>query len=256
MSRVRLTLEYDGTDFAGFQTQGKGERTVQGELEAALTQISGVETLRIHGAGRTDAGVHALGQVAHFDVNWKISEEKIAGALNAHLPRDISVRKAEQVEQEFHARFSATSRTYRYAILNRPQPSALLTRYVWHVTKPLSVEQMQEAGRTLSGTHDFATFGQPDALGKSTVRFVERISVRPFKRGEYLLVTVRGNAFLRQMVRSLVGTLVMVGQERLSVGGVEELLRACDRRACPPIAPARGLCLVNVSYDGQRIGIN
>jgi tRNA pseudouridine38-40 synthase len=253
MGRVRLTLEYDGTDFAGFQLQ-RGERTVQGELEAALTQITGVETIRIFGAGRTDAGVHALGQVAHFDVNWKISEEKIGRALTAYLPPDISVRKAEYVEQEFHARFSATSRTYRYAILNRPQPSALLTRYVWHVTKPLRVERMQEAARVLCGTHDFATFGQPDTRGKSTIRFVDRIVVRPW--GPCLLVTVRGNAFLRQMVRSLVGTLVHVGQERLSVDGVSELLSVCDRRACPPIAPARGLCLVRVSYDGQRIGIN
>lgn len=255
MKRVRLTLEYDGTDFAGFQLQGKGERTVQGDLEAALLQITGTQ-IRVSGAGRTDAGVHALGQVAHFDVDWKISEEKIVGALNAHLPRDISVLQAGYAEQEFHARFSATSRTYRYAILNRPQPSALLTRYVWHVTRPLSVEAMQEAGRTLCGTHDFATFGQPSAPGLSTVRFVERIAVRPWKNGSCLLVTVRGNAFLRQMVRSLVGTLVMVGQEKLERGEVLKLLEVRDRRACPPIAPAKGLCLVKVGYDGQRIGIN
>ena len=253
MSRVRLTLEYDGTDFAGFQTQGKGERTVQGELEAALTQLTRTQ-IRVHGAGRTDAGVHALGQVAHFDVDWKISEDKIAGALSAYLPRDMSVRKVEQVEQEFHARFSATSRTYRYAILNRPQPSALLTRYVWHLTKPLDVEGMREAGRILCGAHDFATFGQPTAPGYSTVRVVEKIAVRSL--GPCLLITVRGNAFLRQMVRSVVGTLAQVGQGKLSVSAVKELLEVCDRRACPPIAPARGLCLVKVSYDGQRIGIN
>ena len=253
MTRVRLTLEYDGTDLAGFQLQGKGERTVQSELEAALTRISG-EALRISGAGRTDAGVHALGQVAHFDVDWKISEEKIAGALNANLPRDIAVRKAEQAEPEFHARFSATSRTYRYAILNRPQPSALLTRYVWHVTRPLDVERMRQAGAALCGVRDFATFGQPTGPGMSTVRSLERIAVRPW--GPCLLITVRGNAFLRQMVRSLAGTLVQVGQGKLSVGAVVELLETCDRRACPPIAPARGLCLIKVGYDGQRIGIN
>jgi tRNA pseudouridine38-40 synthase len=253
MSRVRLIVEYDGTDLAGFQLQGKGERTVQSELEAALLRITG-ETIRVHGAGRTDAGVHALGQVAHFDVDWRLPEEKIAGALNAYLPRDISVRRAEQAEQEFHARFSATSRTYRYAILNRPQPSALLTRYVWHVTRTLELAAMQEAARVLCGVHDFATFGQPGAPGKSTVRFVERIAVRPW--GPCVLITVRGNAFLRQMVRSLVGTLVLVGQSKLSVGGVGELLEVCDRRACPPIAPAQGLCLVKVGYDGQRIGIN
>ena len=253
MKRVRLTLEYDGTDLAGFQLQGKGERTVQGDLEAVLLQMTGTQ-IRVSGAGRTDAGVHALGQVAHFDVDWKISEEKIVGALNAHLPRDISVRQAGYAEQEFHARYSATSRTYRYAILNRPQPSALLTRYVWHVTRPLNLVAMQEAGRVLCGTHDFATFGQPSAPGLSTVRLVERIVVRPW--GSCLLITVRGNAFLRQMVRSLVGTLVMVGQERLDRGEVSKLLEVRDRRACPPIAPAKGLCLVKVGYDGQRIGIN
>lgn len=256
MVRVRLLLEYDGTDFAGFQAQGQGERTVQGELEAALTRITGAEKLRVHGAGRTDAGVHALGQVAHFDVDWKISEDKIAGALNANLPRDISVRKAEQAEQEFHARYSATSRTYRYAILNRRQPSALLTRYVWHVAKPLEPTAMQEAGRMLCGVHDFATFGQPDMPGKSTERFVERITVCPLRNEACLLITVKGNAFLRQMVRSLVGTLVQVGQGRLSVEAVRELLEAKDRQVCPPIAPARGLCLVRVGYDGQRIGIH
>lgn len=250
MRRVRLTIEYDGTDFAGFQLQSPGLRTVQGELEAALRKISG-GTLRIAGAGRTDAGVHASGQVCHFDVDWKIAEEKVAGALNHFLARDVTVKEARYVGEDFHCRFSATSRTYRYAILNRPQPSALLGRYVWHVAKPLETARMQEAGRVLLGIHDFAAFGQANSPEKSTVRFLERVEVRRW-RG-CVLITVRGNAFLRQMVRSLVGTLSLAGQGKLTPSEVEAILVSGDRRQCPPIAPAQGLCLVRVGYDGKRL---
>lgn len=250
MRRVRLTLEYDGTDFAGFQLQSRGLRTVQGELEAALLKISG-ENIRVSGAGRTDTGVHASGQVCHFDVDWRITEEKIAGALNANLPRDLSVREARWAEEGFHCRFSATSRTYRYVILNRPQPSALLQRYVWHLVKPLETEAMQEAARKLLGTHDFATFGQASSPEKSTVRFLERVEVRQYR--QFVLITVRGNAFLRQMVRSLVGTLVLVGQGRLAPSAVDGILQSRDRRQCPAVAPAQGLCLVRVGYDGERL---
>lgn len=250
MRRIRLVLEYDGTDFSGFQLQGPGLRTVQGELEAALRKISG-QTVRISGAGRTDAGVHALGQVCHFDVDWRITEGKIAGALNANLPHDISVREARWSEEGFHCRFSATSRTYRYAILNRAQPSALLQRYVWHLVAPLEIEAMQEAGQVLLGVHDFATFGHANSPEKSTVRFLERLDVRRYR--QCVLITVRGNAFLRQMVRSLVGTLVLVGQGKLTPRDVEVILQSRDRRKCPPVAPAQGLCLVRVGYDGERL---
>lgn len=250
MRRIRLTLEYDGTDFSGFQLQGLGLRTVQGELEAALRKMTG-ETIRVSGAGRTDTGVHASGQVCHFDVDWGITEEKIAGALNANLPRDMSVRGARCVEEGFHSRFSATSRTYRYAILNRPQPSALLQRYVWHLIKPLETEAMQAAGKVLLGAHDFATFGRASSPEKSTVRFLERLEVRRYR--QCVLITVRGNAFLRQMVRSVVGTLVLVGQGKLTPGEIEVILQSRDRRKCPSVAPAQGLCLVRVGYDGERL---
>lgn len=252
--RLRLTLEYDGTDFSGFQLQGKGERTVQGVLERALERLAG-RPVRVHGAGRTDAGVHALGQVAHCDVGWGIPLERVAAALNANLPRDLSVRAVSRVEPGFHARFDATSRTYRYALWNRPTPSALLARYVWHVPQPLALRAMRAAAAELVGTHDFGAFGRPEEPGRSAVRRVMRLEVRPWKG--CFLITVQGNAFLRQMARALVGTLQQAGTGRLDAAAVRRIRESRDRGECPPIAPPQGLCLVRVSYDGVRepIGI-
>ena len=187
-NRLRLVVEYDGTDFAGFQWQAN-ERTVQGELEAAIQKLGGREAVRIHGAGRTDAGVHAIGQVIHFDPNWTVPLNRVAIALNGVLPRDVSVRSAEATAADFHARFDATARTYRYVILNRAAPSALLSRYSLYLREPLNIAAMQNAAQELTGTRDFASFGQPDALGKSTIRDVTQITVRPFKQG--IFITVR-----------------------------------------------------------------
>jgi tRNA pseudouridine38-40 synthase len=175
----RLVIEYDGTDFAGFQLQGKGERTVQGELEAAIRRLSG-ETARVHGAGRTDAGVHALGQVVHFRSAWLIPPEKLARALNGRLPPDLVVRAASEArEPGFHARFSATARVYRYVFLNRAAPSALVGRYSWHVADG-SMCGDGGGGEVLAGTHDFAAFGQPQGRTKARCA-VERLEVRPGK---------------------------------------------------------------------------
>jgi tRNA pseudouridine38-40 synthase len=248
--RLRLTVEYDGTDFAGFQLQGKGERTVQGELETAIGRLNGAQT-RVYGAGRTDAGVHALGQVVHCTVTWRLPLEKTETAINALLPRDIRIRAAQGAEPRFHARFDATSRTYRYTVLNRPQGSALLRRYTLHEPRPLDVAAMRRAAGALTGTHDFAAFGRPEGPGKSTVRAVTRLDVRPWR--DCVLVTVRGNAFLRQMVRAFVGTLLEVGRGRLDAERVRAIRESADRTACPAIAPARGLCLVRVDYDGIRL---
>jgi tRNA pseudouridine38-40 synthase len=247
----RLTLEYDGTDFAGFQIQGKGERTVQGVLEATIARLSG-EPCRVHGAGRTDAGVHASGQIAHFASRWAIPPDKLAIALNVALPRDLVVKEAGEAEAGFHARYSATGRVYRYTILNREAPSALLGRYALHVRDPLDLTAMRAAAAELTGTHDFGAFGQPDAPGKSTVRFVRNVEVRPWK--DSVLITVSGNAFLRQMVRAFVGTLLMAGKGRLTADAVHGIRESRDRANCPKIAPPHGLCLVRVEYDGTRYG--
>lgn len=246
----RLTLEYDGTDFAGFQLQGKGERTIQGVLEQTIVRLSGEPAVRVHGAGRTDAGVHATGQVAHFETNWRVPVERLALALNTELARDLVVRCAEPAGPGFHARYSATSRTYRYVVLNRPAPSALLGRFALHVERPLDVAAMQAAASRLVGVHDFAAFGRPDAPGKSTVRHVTRLDVRAWR--DCVLISVRGNAFLRSMVRAFVGTLLRAGTGAITPQSVDELLLSRDRARCPMIAPAHGLCLVRVDYDGTR----
>lgn len=248
--RYRLTVEYDGTEFAGFQIQGKGERTVQGALEEAVSRLARTPT-RIHGAGRTDAGVHASGQVVHLDAAWSLPIERLADVLNANLPPDVSIRTASEAESGFHSRFDATSRTYRYAILNRPTRSALMGRFALHERGLLNLEQMQAAATTLLGTHDFAAFGQPDEAGRSTVRFMERITVRKWK--DAVLITVRGNAFLRSQVRAMVGTLLQVGRSKLGPEEVRQILESRSRAQCPGLAPAKGLCLVRVDYDGTRI---
>jgi tRNA pseudouridine38-40 synthase len=245
----RLILEYDGTDFAGFQLQGQGERTVQGTLEGAIQRLSGAFS-RVHGAGRTDAGVHALGQVAHFETGWPVPADRVVMALNGALPPDLVVRDGREAEPGFHARYSATARVYRYVVLNRAAPSALLGRFALHVREPLDVAAMRAAAAELIGTHDFAAFGQPDAPGKSTMREVTVVGVRPYR--DCIFVTVRGNAFLRQMVRSFVGTLLLAGQGRLTAGEVRAIRESGDRARCPNVAPAHGLCLVRVEYSGNR----
>ena len=244
-----MLIEYDGTDFAGFQFQGKGERTVQGCLESALSRLSNGE-IRVHGAGRTDAGVHASGQVVHFDTEWTVPIERVGEALAPHLPFDLAVKAAEVAPDRFHARFDATRRTYRYAILNRPAPSALLARFAHHERLPLDLGAMRRAASELVGVHDFAAFGSANQPGESTVRRVERISIRPWK--DSVLITVAGNAFLRRQVRAFVGTLLDVGRGKLEPSGVREIRESRERARCPAVAPARGLCLTRVEYDGMR----
>ena len=247
---MRLTLEYDGTDFAGFQLQVPGFRTVQGELETVIRKLSG-RFSRVHGAGRTDAGVHALGQVAHFETDWEIPISRLAQTLNNALPNDLVVKAVSVAEPGFHSRFSATSRTYRYVILNREAPSALLGRFALHRRASLDLEAMRAASLLLTGSHDFAAFGKPSAPGCSTVRSMERFDIRKWK--DCVLITVRGNAFLRQQMRTFAGTLLEVGRGRISVEDVSVIRDSRDRGMCPHTVSAKGLCLVRVDYDGQRI---
>lgn len=247
---LRLTVEYDGTDFAGFQLQEPGIRSVQGDLETAIAQASG-QPCRIHGAGRTDAGVHATGQVVHFATDWRIPGDKVAIALNSgKLPRDLVVRESAEAPPGFHARFSATARTYRYVILNRPAPSALLGRFALHVRPPLDLAAMRGVAAELTGVRDWAAFGHPAQPGQSTIRQVEKVTVLPWK--DCVLVTVKGNAFLRQMVRAFVGTLVLAGDGKLTPAKVRAIRESRDRSRCRYVAPPQGLCLVRVEYDGKR----
>lgn len=240
--RLLAILEYDGTDFEGFQIQKHG-RTVQGELERALRRITG-EKIRVIGGGRTDAGVHAAGQGAHFDTAWQRSLAELQRALNAVLPGDIAVRSLVEVGKDFSARYSAKSRAYRYTILNQAIRSPLACRYALLVPEPLDADAMDAAARCLLGKHDFGAFGSPPR-GENTVREMYRAEVK--REGTWVRIDLEANAFLYRMVRRIVGTLLGVGKGVLSVAEFREVL-AKQRRAGQAVPP-QGLCLVAVRYN-------
>lgn len=242
--RFRATVEYDGTDFSGFQRQAQGERTVQQVLESAVQTITG-RTATVIGAGRTDTGVHARGQVIAFDADWQHGEPALERALNANLPVDVAVRQVSEADPRFHPRFDARRRTYEYVINNRIERSPLLWRTSWHVHCPLDVMAMNQASALLVGEHDFATFGQPP-VGNNSVRFVYAAEWR--REVELLLFRIEANAFLYRMVRSLVGALCLVGQGRWSVSEFDRVFSAAERSLAGPLAPPQGLCLLSVSY--------
>ncbi|MCD6519076.1 MAG: tRNA pseudouridine(38-40) synthase TruA [Anaerolineae bacterium] len=252
VQNYRATVEYDGTEYSGFQVQ-VGRRTIQGELEAALQRIT-QQSIRVNGAGRTDAGVHARGQVINFRVEWRHSNADLERALNALLPRDIAVRELQKEAPEFHARFSARRRMYVYSIYNSAVRAPLLERFAYWVPGELDLLAMQEAAEFLVGEQDFAAFGQPP-FGEQTVRTVHRAEWQrhpsPWGKGqpELLQFIIEANAFLRGMVRRIVGTLLLVGQGRLSVSNFAQVLASKDISRAGPPAPARGLCLWQVVYD-------
>lgn len=241
---VRLVVEYDGTDYFGFQ-RIPGRKTIQGEIEWALTRIT-EEPVIIAGAGRTDAGVHALGQVVSFQSRGKIPIERIAIALNSVLPNDIVIRSAEEMPEEFHARFSAVERAYQYTILNRSEPAALIGRFSWHVPYELSLKTMRKAAKNLVGVHDYLSFSAADSGVRGHTREIKELSVR--RSGEFVKIDIVANAFLRSMARIIVGTLVEVGQGRREAANVNYILEARDRRLAGRTAPAKGLVLMGVKY--------
>ena len=248
MRRLKLTVEYDGTDFRGYQVQGKGERTVQSVLGEAVSTLLPREEVILHGAGRTDVGVHALGQVVSFETESALPIERWAIALNSMLPPDLAVAQAEEAVLDFHARFSARQRTYGYLIWTRRTRSALWGRYSLHYRRPLDVGLMRQAAAALVGTHDFASFARAGGNpGRTTTRDLRRLSVRQMRNG--FLVTVTATGFLRSMVRNIVGGLVTVGAGDLPPVALEEILALRDR-ALNPIPPAmpQGLCLLRVDY--------
>lgn len=244
---MRALAEYDGTHYFGFQVQ-KGRPTVQGTLEAVLARITG-EAVHVRYAGRTDTGVHALGQVIAFHTGWRHPLADLERALNALLPADIAVRQLEAVEDlRFHPRYSARSRLYRYTVWTASWRSPLVCRYAHHEPRPLNEAAMAEAAQLLLGEHDFASFGQP-TQGESTVRVVYRAQwYRPEPASHLLYFDIEANAFLRRMVRTVVGTLLEVGKGYRSVADVAALLAAPQRGQAAPPAPASGLCLVAVRY--------
>ncbi len=251
--QIRLIVEYDGTSLCGWQRQTNGP-TVQGHLEEALGKLLSHEA-PVVGAWRTDAGVHARGQVASFRTARPIPLHGIRRGLNSLLPRQIAVRDAAVVPDDFHPRFSATGKHYRYTILARPDRAPRWRDRAWHHPEPLSIEAMAAAAARLLGEHDFAAFRAAGCTAATTTRRVDAIELSvPGAEPELLVVDVRGNAFLRNMVRILVGTLAEVGAGRRTPGQVTEILASRDRTRAGITAPAHGLELMEVRYDGTRPG--
>jgi len=245
MPRYRLTLEYDGGPFVGWQRQDNGP-SVQGALEAAIEKLSG-ERVTVTGAGRTDAGVHALGQVAHFDLVKTFEPGKVRDALNYHLrPDPVSVLDAAAVGEEFHARFSATARHYLFRILNRRSPPALEAGKVWHVSPKLDAEAMHAAAQFLVGQHDFTTFRAAECQAQSPVKTLDRLDVS--QRGEEIHIEASARSFLHHQIRSFTGTLKLVGEGKWQPRDVKKALEARDRTACGPVSPPEGLYLVRIIY--------
>jgi tRNA pseudouridine38-40 synthase len=247
MPRYRLLIEYDGAGFVGWQVQGVGT-TVQGVLEDAIQLLHGGTHCMVYGAGRTDTGVHALGQVAHVDLPKSWDPFVLRNAINGNVrPHLVTVIEAAEVSDEFHARFDASEREYLYRILNRRAPATLDMGKVWHVPLELDHEVMHEAAQALKGKHDFTTFRAADCQAQSPVKTLSHFDISRY--GEEIEISVRARSFLHHQVRSMVGTLKMVGEGKWKPRDVEKALKARNRAACGPVAPPQGLYLVRVGYD-------
>jgi len=245
MPRYRVTLEYDGSPFVGWQRQDNGP-SVQGALEIAIEKLSG-EHVTVTGAGRTDAGVHALGQVAHFDLVKEFEPGKVRDALNYYLrPNPVVVLESDAVDSEFHARFSATARHYLFRILNRRSPPALEEGRVWHVSPKLDADAMHAAAQFLVGQHDFTTFRAAECQAQSPVKTLDRLDVS--RRADEIHIEASARSFLHHQIRSFAGTLKLVGEGKWTPRDVADALAAKDRARCGPVAPPDGLYLVRVDY--------
>lgn len=251
MRNIKITIEYDGTNYKGWQIQQARpgeigtEKTIQGVIERVLSGILQDE-IRIIGAGRTDAGVHALGQVANFKTKSKMPMAVMQRALNALLPKDIVIVDIEEVHPDFNARYDARSKTYRYQILNRDYSTAFDRLYQYHFPYKLDVRLMAREARILVGRKDFKSFQAADKRERMSVRNIRRISIR--KDGPAINIDIEANGFLYNMVRNIVGTLIEIGRGKFAPGSMKRILRARDRTLAGPTAPAKGLCLVRVRY--------
>jgi tRNA pseudouridine38-40 synthase len=259
MSTFRIVLAYDGTDYIGWQRQASGT-SIQGLIEDALRELDGRD-VSVAGAGRTDAGVHALGQVASFSLERTIEPLTVLRSLNAKLPADIRVRTAETAPPDFHARFDARAKTYRYRIWNGEVVNPFERRYVWHMVSPLDVEAMASAARILEGTHDFAAFQGAGSDASTTVRTITQSTIESIQptiqsavrdpQSALIEFTIAGDGFLRHMVRAIVGSLVEIGRGRQPASWLGEVLASRRRERAGQTAPPHGLALVAVDYGAR-----
>lgn len=246
MPRYKLTIEYDGTGFVGWQRQENGP-SVQQAIEEAVKNFCGMET-NIPAAGRTDSGVHARGMVAHVDIDRAFEPGKVRDAINFHLgAQPISILSAEAVSEEFHARFSCVRRSYEYRITNRRMPLALDVNRTWRVWPALNAEAMDDAAQVLVGRHDFTTFRSSKCQSESPVKSLEQISV--MRAGEDVYIRCAARSFLHNQVRSFAGTLVEVGKGKWTKRDLKKALEAADRAACGPVAPPEGLYFLRADYE-------
>jgi tRNA pseudouridine38-40 synthase len=244
MRNIKLTIEYDGTGYHGWQVQ-PNVRTIQGVLEGKLEQITG-ERVRLIASSRTDAGVHALGQVANFKTHSSLDARSFLRALNSLLPEDIRVKEVEGVDESFHARFRAKGKIYEYRIFNGELPTPFYRHFSWFVPGKLDLTRMREAAMKLVGRHDFSSFCSSGSDHATPIREIYGIKVE--RRGELIVIWIEANAFLKQMIRNIVGTLVDVGKRKLTPSQFGRIFEARDRRRASIAAPARGLFLVRVNY--------
>ncbi|HEY3248272.1 MAG TPA: tRNA pseudouridine(38-40) synthase TruA [bacterium] len=241
---IKLTIEYEGTGFSGWQRQST-RPSIQAEIERAIHAVTR-ERVDLVGAGRTDAGVHALGQVASFSTAGRLRTGRFPAALNAHLPDAIRILNAHDVGSEFHARYSATGRTYRYVVLNRPAPSAILRHHAWHVPQPLDADAMRRALAALRGCHPFTAFRGVGSGERTTVCDLRTAEVE--RKDDMIILTFEADRFLRHMIRMITGTLRRVGQGKLAPDDVSRILANEDNRQAGPRAPSHGLFLVRIDY--------
>ncbi len=246
MNRIALLLAYDGTDFFGYQVQ-PNRRTVQGVIEEALTKIHKGERIRVYSSGRTDTGVHARSQVVHFDSPLQLHDQQWKKALNSLLPEDVRVLNAAYAPSDFHARFDCKEREYRYRLLRSEEPDVFRRRYTYHFPHPLSIDAMKEAARYLVGTHDFSSFCSANASVEDKVRTIYEINL--FEEDDELVFQLRGNGFLHNMVRIIVGTLLEVGVGKRTPENVKSILLKKDRTLAGKTAPGHGLYLWAVRYE-------
>jgi tRNA pseudouridine38-40 synthase len=258
MRNLKLTLEYAGTNYSGWQVQSISPNTIQQILEKSLYKILG-EKVKVIGSGRTDAGVHAIGQVANFHTHSRIPVQNLQAALNAHLPADIVITRVEEVDPEFHAIADVKTKVYRYIILNRPYRSGLLKDRAYFFRFPLDLNLMRKESRCLIGKHDFKAFCASHSSVKSTVRSIKKINLKKIPAHVFwgssgtgddsvIIIDIEADGFLYNMVRGIVGTLIEIGRGRFPEGSLRKILESCNRKLAGPTVPARGLSLIKVNY--------